>query len=210
MEVNGAAVIINVHFLEGELLAIPVKESDYARVLSDAVRARRPPPKPSARLKLLTAEGEILGLSQLLGPFLGATVMAVYEQSDTSYLVVKDGRLSLIDEGDEGWSEEVSKKAFVKEEDWVPAPPAPNAEGGGPEIVNLAKESEGAIVSSTSNIFNDAEKLNNVIRFGSKFGEPRYMPGGDNSFIFGRGDRDPKLYLDFGKPVCLIRVGIAG
>jgi len=36
---------------------------------------------------------------------------------------------------------------------------------------------------------------------------PRSMPNGENTFIFSREDKDPELFVDFGRIVVLTRVG---
>lgn len=197
--------IVILQFMNGESFQVPVKDNDNVLHLVDFAKTRRPPPKASSCLKLMTADGCLLSGEQLLAPLVGTVVTAVYSTCKLSYLQknihVQNGALVLVEEGDANWSKDIGKKAFVKRDRWVPAP------CGG--VVNLARASEGVTVTASSNIFDDPEMLNNVLRLGSQFGEPRYMPKVENTFVFSREDRHPELLIDFGRTVVLTRFGSA-
>mmetsp|Transcript_49980 Transcript_49980/g.112265 ORF Transcript_49980/g.112265 Transcript_49980/m.112265 type:complete len:294 (-) Transcript_49980:41-922(-) len=191
---------VSVEFLDGEVLILPVSEADYVRDLLKRAQVAKPPPT-SATLRLLS--GEVLVKSQELAtPLAGKTLNAVYGPK-LSYLVPREGRVTLVDECDEGWDEAIAGESQVAQERWVPAPDA----DGLVELRNLAKEAEGVtLTATTKNYCNDDQKLLNLLRLGSTVGEPLYVPEGSTS-LRGGTDGNPKLILDFGRVVMLQRVG---
>eukprot|EP00931_Biecheleriopsis_adriatica_P118421 TRINITY_DN93836_c0_g1_i1.p1 TRINITY_DN93836_c0_g1~~TRINITY_DN93836_c0_g1_i1.p1 ORF type:complete len:307 (-),score=57.12 TRINITY_DN93836_c0_g1_i1:27-881(-) len=199
---------VTVNFLSGQSFEIEVAETDTVLELLMKVKRAMPPPTAASHLKLVSASGVLRARESAAG-LVGAVVDAAYATGERSYYVLEDGQLSLVDEGDDGWDEETSKRfcragGFCSEEHWVPPP------DGRVELRNLVRESEGVSLTASSNIFNDEQKLLNIIRLGSAHGEPRCVVKGDSSFIFAERDRNPTLTLDFGRVVLLQRVGAIG
>jgi len=201
---SDTARVINVQFLGGTVLRLPVGVAVHVRDLVTSIKAANPPPTPYARLKLISQAAQVLDLSGASASLVGTTIHAVYCSSELGYLVKNsDGTWIFLQEDDDAWSEEMGKKSFVDEDRWVSP-----TESDGHVVENLAKASNGVSITASSNFFQDLEILNNLIRLGSKFGDPRYMMAADdNSFVFASDDRDPKLILDFGRTVVLTRIG---
>eukprot|EP00928_Gymnodinium_smaydae_P051506 TRINITY_DN35063_c0_g1_i1.p1 TRINITY_DN35063_c0_g1~~TRINITY_DN35063_c0_g1_i1.p1 ORF type:complete len:288 (-),score=33.98 TRINITY_DN35063_c0_g1_i1:69-932(-) len=200
---------VTVAFLNGQSFDIPVADEDTVRELSHKVKHVQPPFMLTHSLLAVVAESEVLPLDAPVGPLVGSTLTASYVCSERSYFIMDAGRLVLLNEGDERWSAADADKwsdsiGFCAPAYWVPPP------DGREKLRNLVKPSEGVTVTSSSNIFNDEQKLQNIIRLGSKHGEPRCVVVGDSSFIFSGGDADPTIVLDFGREVSLLRVGAIG
>eukprot|EP00933_Yihiella_yeosuensis_P007708 TRINITY_DN112864_c0_g1_i1.p1 TRINITY_DN112864_c0_g1~~TRINITY_DN112864_c0_g1_i1.p1 ORF type:complete len:287 (-),score=56.69 TRINITY_DN112864_c0_g1_i1:25-885(-) len=206
------AAKVHVQFLDGESISDDVDAFGNVAELMRKLKLQKPPPKPSARLQLVL-ESRILSPLESVKQFADESLTAIYTTSESSYYILSsDGELKLQDEGDAGWDEEIGNKMSQaqKEELWVP-PPA-KATSSDSEPRNLARESEGVTITATSNIFRDDLKgrLGNLLRLGSKYGEPQCFIKGDRSFIFAGPDQDPRITVDFGRTVMLQRVGVIG
>eukprot|EP00929_Paragymnodinium_shiwhaense_P089844 TRINITY_DN50030_c0_g1_i3.p1 TRINITY_DN50030_c0_g1~~TRINITY_DN50030_c0_g1_i3.p1 ORF type:complete len:190 (+),score=15.25 TRINITY_DN50030_c0_g1_i3:190-759(+) len=93
----------------------------------------------------------------------------------------------------------------ISEDLWVPAPP--NTEGP-PTLRNLAKIAEGValrVIGGNRPFCQEHEKLLNLLRLGSKVGEPLYFT--KPASVRGGMDGRPRLILDFGRTVTVQRVG---
>lgn len=202
---------VKVQFMDGEAFDVSLSNTRYVCDLLKVVKTLKRPPF-GAQLKLLS-EMTVLKPLDLVDQLAGITLNAVYSKSGLNYLMVHDGgNLILVAEGDEEWDEETAGRAQCPEERWVPAPDVMGATRPATQPENLAKDSYGVIVSATSNRLNMDQSLLNVLRLGSKFGEPRCVLGREidkciNSFIFNNGDQNPTLTMDFGRTVVLTRIG---
>jgi len=197
-------VEVHVQFMDGSTFDVSVSDTAHVGDLTKVLRNLKQPPRPTTKLKLLSETFLVLNPLDPVAPLKGTTVNAIYSNtSEQSYLVVKEGELVLVDEGDEDWNEHAARRGHISECKWVPAPEAV----AGIQSENLAKESLGVTVSATSIHLKQEQNLLNVLRLGSKFGEPRCILGADDSFCFGQGDWNPVLTVDFGRTVTLTRVG---
>eukprot|EP00747_Dinoflagellata_sp_TGD_P165977 gnl/TRDRNA2_/TRDRNA2_188077_c0_seq1.p1 gnl/TRDRNA2_/TRDRNA2_188077_c0~~gnl/TRDRNA2_/TRDRNA2_188077_c0_seq1.p1 ORF type:complete len:290 (+),score=56.31 gnl/TRDRNA2_/TRDRNA2_188077_c0_seq1:66-935(+) len=195
------AASVTLEFLGGEELTVPLLDEDLVRDLLKRAKTAKPPP---AMASLQIASGEVLFKpSESAAPLAGKTVQALYSPT-LSYLVPRDGSVALVDECHEEWMEDIAAKMQVPEESWVPAPDADGGSAG--RVRNLAKLAEGVTLTTTRAFQPENEMLLNLLRLGSKVGEPLYVPEQKHAFR-GGGDGSPKLILDFGRVVTLQRVG---
>lgn len=206
--------------LSAEPLSLEVSPQDALRNIKGLIEESLGIPSRKQKLILgkKVLEDDLKSIEEC-GIAEGASLMLLVVEgfSENAYLTKHEstGEIILLQEGDEGWKEQTVNISMDK---WVPAPGEKDV--GGAEVQNIAKESEGATVFATS--FRNPEyheRLKNVIRLGAKFGDPRYTPGGDNSFIFTEfyrfrdapgatdADQEHNLYVDFGKDVIISRVG---
>lgn len=195
------AANVTLEFLGGEELTVPLLDEDLVRDLLKRTQTAKPPP---AMASLQIASGEVLFKpSESAAPLAGKTVQALYSPT-LSYLVPRDGSVALVDECHEEWKEDIAAKMQVPEESWVPAPDVDGGSAG--RVRNLAKLAESVTLTTTRAFQPENEMLLNLLRLGSKVGEPLYVPEQKHAFRGGT-DGSPKLILDFGRVVTLQRVG---
>lgn len=192
-------------FLSGSEVVVPVVAEHTVADVVRAVLAQKEPP-PGRRLTLLDGGHEVR-LTDSAAALAGRSLTGVFSGHDLGYLVFNDAGdgVALLMPGDDAFDPELAERAAnVDPSSWV-APPE-----GHPECRNLASLDLGASAIASSNIWGTglagAEKLKNVLRLGSRYGDPRIL-GGDTSFIFKERDADQTLVVDLGQPTFLVRVG---
>mmetsp|Transcript_112416 Transcript_112416/g.350324 ORF Transcript_112416/g.350324 Transcript_112416/m.350324 type:complete len:338 (+) Transcript_112416:60-1073(+) len=195
---------VKVSFLGGAEVVVVVGSEDRVADIKRKVAAKKPPP-PGRCLRLLKDMRD-LGDAELASALAGCSLTAVFSGHELSYRASADGaEVALLAPGDDAYDESLaSRAANVDPSTWVPAPEEH------PGCRNLAALSAGATTTSSSNIWGSGapanEKLNNVLRLGARYGDPRFV-GGDNSFIFRERDPDQTLTVDLGQAATLVRVG---
>lgn len=174
--------------------------------------------KPAGTTVKLSWDGRLLEDRETLAPLHTLHLQGCWAKSENSYRFSREQEIVLVSEGDAEWNEELCNKAQVYEDKWVPAPPTPEEDGNsasawpeGKTLRNMARLSEVQDVWVSSSLWGNnpvaTEKLHNVLRLGSRHGEPRFV-GGDNSFIFKENEAgDPTMVIDFGCTVDLLRLG---
>lgn len=194
------AAIVNLEFLDGEVLKLPVSTGDVVRDLLKRAHADKPA-AAAATLQLVSDEVQVQ-LSEPATSLVGKCVSAIYGPQ-LAYLVRKGEDLVLIDECNEEWTEEIACKMQVAEDCWVPSPSVDNPNA----LRNLAKEAEGVTLWAIPcpTYWKDDQKLLNLLRLGSTVGEPLYVPMPMS--VRGTNTDRTILYLDFGRIVSLQRVG---